>query len=257
MLTHESVADVYCEGVNFCVTDVQALARALALLLVQQFSLARRLVANLAGEAVELNFEQSDIDDIVSRRLVSLGADHRDGYLFQLMMWLATHLDIQDGDLVSLPHSQASAKGQDSIIVHRAAGALTAITICEDKATINPRPTIRSEVWPEIQQYEAGGRRDELRSGIVTVLGTDGIRSEEAEKLVARVSWGEGRRRYRVRVTVQEPRSSELFKGFEEVVLGGPQLRRGDTAFIPNLRAWMMALAIEVEAELQKFVTRP
>lgn len=257
MLSYASVSDAHCEGVEFGVTNFQALARAISLILLQQFSLARRLVASLADEATDMQFEQSEIDDIVNRRLMPVDLDHRDGHLFQLIMWLATYLDVQPGDLVSLPHSQASAKGQDSIIVHRTEGAVTAITICEDKATVNPRPTIRSQVWPEFKEYEAGGRRDELRSGVVAALGTAGIQSEEAEKLVKRMSWGQGRRRYRARVTVQEPRPAELFKGFDEVVTGGAHLRRGDTALIPDMRAWMSALAIAVEAELQTFVTRP
>jgi hypothetical protein len=67
------------------------------------------------------------------------------------MIWLAAYLDLADGDLVALPHSQASAKGQDSIVVHRKEDAAVAISICEDKATTNPRDTVRDDVWPEIK----------------------------------------------------------------------------------------------------------
>jgi hypothetical protein len=254
MLTHSAVPDAYCQGVTFQVTNNQQLARAVALVLIQQFSLARRLVASFALQAEPVGIAQSDVDDIIRRRLHPADTDHRDGLLFQLIMWLASHLDPQDGDLVSLPHSQGSAKGQDLIVVHRTAGAVTAITICEDKATVNPRATIRAKVWPEIKEYEAGGRRDELRSAVISILGTGGVGADDAEQLVKRISW-EGKRRYRVRVTIEGPRLADLFKGFDTVVVGTPELRRGDTVLVPDMRAWMTRLALAVESELRTFAT--
>jgi len=67
----------------------------------------------------------------------------------------------------ALPHAQVSANEQDSIVVHRADGAVVALSICEDNATESPRDTVRDEVWPEIRDYEEGGRRDDLRSNLI------------------------------------------------------------------------------------------
>jgi hypothetical protein len=168
------------------------------------------------------------------------------------MMWLATHIDLDDGDLVALPHAQATAKGQDSLVVHRANGAVVALSICEDKATENPRKTVRDEVWPEIEDYEAGGRRDELRSNVIATLGLGGVPANEATTLVRRISW-EGKRRYRVRVTVETERAKKLFRGFDEVVSGEAERRRGETVEIPRLRDWMIKLAGKVETELRGY----
>lgn len=202
------------------------------------------------GERIVL--KKDEIEDIVTRRLKPTVAYHRDGFLFQLMMWLAAHVDLDDGDLVALPHTQASAKGQDSIVVHRADGAVVALSICEDKATENPRDTVREEVWPEIKDYEAGGRRDELRSNVIATLGLGGIPADEATALVRRISW-EGKRRYRVRVTVQGERTKRLFKGFDELVFGDVERRRGETVHLPELRAWMTNFAEKVETELRSY----
>ena len=126
MLTRSTVDDAHCQGVNFRVTDVPRLADALAYVLVQEFSLARRLAVDSVAAVAPPQLNQRDVDDIIARRLRPTDKYHRDGFLFQLVMWLASHLDMADGDLVALPHSQGSAKGQDSIIVHRSGGALAA-----------------------------------------------------------------------------------------------------------------------------------
>jgi len=253
MLCISQISDAYCQGITFEVTDVDALAKTIALVLIQEYALALRLMDGADHSTEKISFEIDDIEDIIQRRLHPTVIYHRDGFLFQLMMWLATHLDLQDGDLVALPHSQGSAKGQDSIVVHRSTDAVVALTICEDKATENPRDMVRDEVWPEIKEYEQGGRRDELRSNIIATLGIGGIPSAEAQNLIRGISWT-GKRRYRVRVTIEaNQRTSKLFKGFEEIVSGDNEMRRGETTALPSMRNWMTTLAGKIENELRSF----
>ncbi len=255
MLTINFLNDDYCQGVFFSISDEDALAQAVALVLVQEFTLAKAILNDRIRdvEAETVILDKNEIEDIIIRRLKPTVNYHRDGFLFQLMMWLAAHLDLDNGDLVALPHAQASAKGQDSIVVHRADGAMIALSICEDKATEHPRDTIRKDVWPEIQNYEAGGRLDELRSNIIATLGLGGVPADEAIALVRRISW-EGKRRYRVRITVQEERSQQLFKGFNELVSGNIERRRGETVNIPDLRTWMNMFSEKVETELRSYI---
>lgn len=253
MLNLNQINDHYCQGIEFEVTDIDAVAKTIALVLIQEYDLASRLVTGDYPPSNVISLASEDIEDIILRRLHPKDVYHRDGFLFQLMMWLAAHLDLQDGDLVALPHSQGSAKGQDSIVVHRSTDAVVALTICEDKATENPRDMVRNEVWPEIKEYEQGGRRDELRSNIIATLGIGGIPSAEAQNLIRGISWG-GKRRYRVRVTVEpNQRTSKLFKGFEEIVNGHNEMRRGETTTLPSMRNWMTTLAEKIENELRSF----
>lgn len=252
MLQRELIDDDYCLGVSFSITDEDVLAKVIALVLIQEFSLAKAVLSGVPVEDEQPVLEADEIEDIVNRRLKPTDVYHRDGFLFQLMMWLAAHLDLEEGDLVALPHSQAAGKGQDSILVHRADGAVVALSICEDKATENPRTTVREEVWPEILAYEAGGRRDELRSNIIATLGLGGVPADEATRLVRRISW-DGALRYRVRVTVESGRRPKLFKGFDTIVTGDHDRRRGETVHLPNLRAWMTRLADKVESELRTY----
>jgi hypothetical protein len=251
MLRRDLVDDAYCQGIAFHVSDTSQLAKAVALILIQEYVLARNILTGKTDETDGTpKFDGDDIEDIITRRLKPKDVYHRDGFLFQLMMWLAAHLDLEPGDLIALPHSQGSAKGQDSIVVHRAADAVVALTICEDKATESPRDTVRGDVWPEIKIYEKGWRLDELRSSVITTLGTGGVPTDEATRLTRGISWS-GKRRYRVRVTIEIERSRQLFKGFDEIVSGANEMRRGETVLLPGMRAWMTELAGLIEANLR------
>ncbi len=204
MLGRTLVDDAYCQGVVLAVTDVDELAKAVALILVQEFVLAQALANGVAPDGIP-SVDETDIEDIIARRLHPAQDDHRDGFLFQLIMWLGAHMDATEDDLIALPHSQATAKGQDGVIVHRSDEAVAALTICEDKASENPRRTVREDVWPEIKDYEAGGREDELRPAVIATLGAGGVPMAEAQALVRKTSWSEARR-YRVRATLQNAR---------------------------------------------------
>ena len=256
MFERSDVTDSHCAGVSFEISDINALARAIALILVQEFSLATQLASNSTVVAQEVFLELSEIESIISLRLKPENRYHRDGFLFQLIMWLSSHLDLSPGDLVSLPHVQAAAKGQDSLIIHRASGNVIALSICEDKATENPRKTIRDEVWGEIQKYEKGERDDELRSGVISILGGGGIGTAEAESLIRGISW-KGRRRHRVRVTIEGARTTGLFKGFATVITGPHEMRRGETMILPEMRTWMDDFASRVEGNLRTFIRVP
>jgi hypothetical protein len=248
MLILDTAQDQYCQGITHTVQDAAALAQALAAVLAQEYSLARRLVTGGAPTQPR-KLSRQDADHIIAKRIRLNDRYHRDGYLFQLIMWLAAQKDRQEHDLLALPHSQATAKGQDGFIVHRLGAAFHGATICEDKATERPRDTIREDVWPELKEYESGARNDELRSNIIATLGIGGVPLEEAEALIQAISWSSARR-YRVRITTEEPRGLRLFEGFETIISGLQDRRRGETVMLPGLRAWMDQLAVAVETQL-------
>lgn len=250
MFSSTIIDDSHCHRVAFEVTDIDALAQAVALVLVQEFELAKSILLGIQPLGTA-GLSGAEIDQIIIRRLLNPHQFHRDGYLFQLMMWLSSHLDLPADDLISLPHSQPSAKGQDSIIVHRTTTSVHALSICEDKATKSPRNTITAQVWPEIKDYESGGRDDELRSSIIATLGTAGIPMTEAISLIRGISWA-GNRRYRVRVTVGDTVVSEkMFDGFASLTPNGKKDCRGETVLLPLVRKWMNGFASKVESELR------
>ena len=103
MLRLNHVDDTHCQGIVFEVTDIDALARTIAFVLVQEYELARQLVTGDSPPTGAITLENGDIEDIIQRRLHPTVDYHRDGFLFQLMMWLAAHLDLEAPDYPQMP----------------------------------------------------------------------------------------------------------------------------------------------------------
>lgn len=268
MIAIDTVDDSYGQGIQFIITNKDHLAIALALLFLQERYLAKQIINSdidsIIDEVDDFIYEQSEIDDIVQNRLNVLDKSgkrndtliyHRDGLLFQNIMWLATHLDSDDNDIIAPPHVQRAETGQDLFIVHTTGNDIESVSICEDKATSNPRDTIRYKVWPEFEEYEKGNRRDEFRSKTISLLGTKNFSERDASRIVRKISWEE-KRKYRARVTIEAPRGKDLFKGFPEIVIGDDSKRRGETLFIEDMRNWMEDLSQKIIIELNKYVRK-
>lgn len=241
-----------CEGTVIEIVDEDRLACAVARLMVSQSRAALRILYGDAGSAGGV----VDVESIIERRLVRPPEDHRDGLLFQHIMWLAAATEATKDDVLSPPQYRTADNGQDGVIVHLAEGSdLAAISICEDKATTNPRKKVAGSVWPEIMDYETGQRDDELREHAIDALVKRGASPDDAENAVSRILW-QNVRRYRVRVTVAEthrqpPRRGGLFDGFEEVAPGDNSRRRGETVHLPELRKWMASFTEKVKQALR------
>ncbi|WP_146618357.1 hypothetical protein [Lujinxingia litoralis] len=247
--------DQNCHGFVIEILHEQALADAIARVMMQRHGAALKV---LTGKPAPVKLPLDQIEDIISKR-IRIRSDHRDGLLFQLITWLASHLDATQHDVVLPPQIRTADKGQDSIIVHlSSAKSIAAVSICEDKATINPRSTITKKVWPEILEYENGGRVDELREHAISALVQQHIDRYIAEEVASTILWEEARR-YRVRITASEeerPPSgrTHMFNGFSEKAPGEKIRRRGETLHINNVREWMNQFANKVEQSLMATV---
>lgn len=107
--------------------------------------------------------------------LLSLKPDekpwHRDGWMFQAISWIAAHND--GGIAIRAPHLIKAHKGFDGLKLELSdAGEVTAVVVFEDKATENPRATIRDDVrhsraaaekgvdWPCAEAWTAAAVRN-------------------------------------------------------------------------------------------------
>jgi hypothetical protein len=179
---------------------------------------------------------------------VPAGADpwHRDGWIFQTISWLAATRASPD-PLIRAPHMILAHKGFDGLQleIDTASGLVAAAVIFEDKATDNPRDTIRDEVWPEFKLLEAGDRENVLSADVSALLIT---RPDiDTDKAIEKIIWKQIRR-YRVSITVGATHASSagrerLFRGFDTIAGGDVQRRRGEILYIEQLRPWMASLA--------------
>lgn len=179
---------------------------------------------------------------------------HRDGWVFQMISWIAAHMTTTAKVLIAAPQARPADKGFDGLIaeLNNSGKELQAIIICEDKATENSRKTIRDKVWPDIREFERGARDAELQNEVTALLKGD---ITDALKVVEKIHWKEVRR-YRVCVTVGsndtgDGARKQLFKGFDDTAKGDCKRRQGECIAIDDVREWMDKLCAKVVKELK------
>lgn len=179
---------------------------------------------------------------------------HRDGWMFQAMSWIAANQAAPGGTIRS-PHMILAHKGFDGLQLELDdnTGMVVAAVIFEDKATDNPRDTIRDDVWPEFSKLEAGDRENVLTAEVAALLQTQpGVDPDIA---IQNVIWKEARH-YRISITVGDTHANDagrlrLFRDYDTIAKGAAKRRRGETFHTHNLRRWMNDLAQRAIAAVQ------
>lgn len=229
------------EGCTWSVPSIDELANAIAIIAVgQALHVANILhVAGLAAKPTTKGAVKGAI-----RLLTSSGnIAHRDGWMFQVMSWLAAQLRTP-GALMNTPHMIHAHKGLDGLQVSiDAAEKVTAVILFEDKATENPRSMVRNKVWPEFAAFETGENEHLVAAEVTLLLKEAGL--SDPQQAVADVMWKQVRR-YRLSITDDESTDqsqAKLFKGYEACVPGGLERRRAEVFEVLHLRSWMDNLA--------------
>lgn len=234
-----------CTGHSWEVVDENLLARQIAFVALGQ---SRHVQRALAGAQLRPQPSTASAAPAAIAMLTVVGHDpsHRDGWMFQVMSWIAAHQATSHA-LIRAPQMQLAEKGFDGLQLRldQDNQAVTAAVIFEDKATSNPRATIREKVWPEFSTYETGARDNVLTAEVVALLQTQpGLDPDSA---IQNVLW-KAVRHYRVSVTAgathrEDPGRRRLFSGYNTVAKGPLKRRSGEVFNISDLRPWMDALA--------------
>lgn len=246
-------ADVWF-GYDWDIEDTDLLARHLAKVALGQYRhVAKVLAATQAADVVPF----ASAFEGARSLLISKQKDpwHRDGWVFQVISWIAAHLS-SEGELITPPHMQHADKGFDGLHLHIDAetGKVCKAVLCEDKATTNSRNKVQSQVWPEFESFEAGTRDHELVARVTSLLET---RPEvDPDEAIAGVLWDDARS-YRVAVTIGDEHNSEdglnkLFKGYDDNVEGDVERRRAETLYVKDLRLWMTCIVDKALAVLEE-----
>lgn len=182
---------------------------------------------------------------------------HRDGWVFQMISWVAAQREADGEVLIRAPQCRPADKGLDGLLVELSvpSGTAATVVVCEDKATKNPRGMIRDKVWPEILDFEDGARDAEVNSE-VTALATQ-VTDEARRRDIIDALW-HGELHYRVSITIpdggDDAASREaLFEGFLDCAPGTDlRRRRAHTLALPSVRTWMDWFCAKVAAELRR-----
>ena len=235
-----------CDGCSWEVEDVEVLAEQIARVAVGQAEHVAEILA-YAGLA-EMVTTNEAVEDAVELLTVNGEEDpfHRDGWMFQVMSWLAAHQSTPGG-LIRTPHMILAHKGFDGIQIALDSDSkvVTAVIIFEDKATKNPRSTVREDVWPEFRSIEAGKKQNVLVAEVTSML--KAVPDLDTSSAVQKIIWANAKC-YRLSITIENAHATEkgrerLFAGYDEVAPGDRSRRLGETFLIPSLREWMATLA--------------
>lgn len=237
--------DNLCYGYTWTIADADLLAEHIATVALGRSRHIQKVLSgvNLANPATSESAKTAAI-----KLLTVTGIDpwHRDGWIFQVMSWIAANRASPNG-IISFPQMIHAQKGFDGLQleVDSAKSQVVAAIIFEDKATTNPRDTINNLVWPEFKEMEAGEKENVLLADVTALLST---RPElDADVAIENILWREVRR-YRVSITISDTHNSEagrarLFKDYDEIAPGIIIKRRAETFYIQDLRQWMQDLA--------------
>jgi hypothetical protein len=233
-----------CQGNTWAIPNAVELADQIARVAMGQ---SRHVEKILAGTSLKFPASSPGAKKAAIKLLTAADDPwHRDGWMFQVMSWIAAHTSDPSG-IIRPPHMIPAHKGFDGLQleVDSATGTVTAVVIFEDKATDRPRETIRNEVWETFKKLEEGEEDNLLTAEVGALLQTQ----PQLDPAIAieNIIWKQARH-YRVCITVGRTHSTEagrssLFQGYDLVAAGQVERRRGETFHVENLRGWMQELA--------------
>jgi len=246
-----------CTGSIWSIADEKKLVRILTLLTVGDHVHALEILRDTRGVVAPplRKVLESAATDLRTPR----DRYHRDGWLFQLMSWIAIQKASGSNGIIRAPHARMADKGFDGLAVEIPAAGRAYLIVCEDKATENPRPTIVGQVWPEFKRIEAHERDRELTSEVSTLLLQVPDLSLRT-RLIDEAVWQENKH-YRVTITGAGNNDSAgrraLLADYQACVGGADARRRAELIYVADVRDWMDRIASLVAKALDEWEVPP
>ena len=238
--------DNLCHGWEWQVEDIDILAERVARVALGQYRHIAQVLEGLTGTA-PVGSAQHAADALKKLKVAKNGDPwHRDGWLFQMISWIAANQEKQ-GAVLAPPHIFHAHKGFDGVQLEISGDgkSVTAVVIFEDKATEKARRTIKRDVWPDIADLEAGGRIAELTHEASAILERQQHQYPDLDidDAIDHILWQEARR-YRVSISIDDKHKpgdqrKKLFKHYDASAAGNVVRRRAETMHFDDLREWM------------------
>lgn len=245
-----------CHGYKWEITDVNKLAHLIAVVAIGQYRHAYKIL-NVSNTTSHI-----PITDSIRQGATQLleattekEQEHRDGWMFQVISWIAANLQTQDA-IIQAPHMIRASKGFDGLqLCLNSQKEIEKVIIFEDKATIDPRGKINSQVWPEFSNIESGEKDNILMADCSELI--EKQPNINHDEIMATIIW-EDIKHYRVSVTIgdthNEPiKHKDLFKGYDDITSHHGK-RQAETIYLKDLRISMQDLADKVIEEIGKIV---
>lgn len=254
--------DNLCTGHKWEIVDRPKLVLIVAKVLLGKFLHAENILNNLpTSSATNRNVT---INKAIKILTLAPGADpwHRDGLIFQIFSWVAANINANGNAVIRPPHLIQAQKGFDGvqISINHTTQTVDEIIISEDKATDNPRTTIREDVWPEFKEFYASERDNEIEQEITLLIKSAMPLTANIDQTIEKIFWEEAKK-FRVSITAASSHDNErgrkrLFKGYDSVIPSDDvSYRNAQYIHIPNLRDWMESFSQDVISLLVSWKT--
>ncbi len=242
---------------SYKVVETNQLVKWVAQLLLGNSLHLARVIEGLDSQAI--NMRNKTIDGVI-KKLNEADVYKRDGWLFQMISWIALkitlHTQYGSGKVfMNAPHTAAAQHGMDGFaLVIDEMKMIKYIVLCEDKCSDNARNIITSQIYPEFIEFEDGYHDNRLITDITSI-----IRGEDGGMLLKNVQDDIADKKYwiyRIGVTRQKEHDSlegrkKLYKDYDKKVTGNSFRRSAASVNFDDLRAWMDAFYKMVVKELE------
>lgn len=240
-------AEPHCAGLQWTVSDRDALAELVAAVLQGR---AADAAAVVAGATIDAPPTPEQMKSQIRGELfptTDARIYHRDGLLFEIICWIVALQTAQAGEVISQPHTKATRQGMDNLKVawDAATRRLTAATIYEYKCTIGAVAMFRGQVMKAFTAYFEGKRDPELVQETIALLSGFHLTDDERKAAFSTIV-NDRPLKFGAALTVQPPPFDEaacigLFDRFSN--LGQRPQREGSTMPLDDVRQWFADFA--------------
>lgn len=216
-----------------------------------------RVIEGLDSKAV--NQRDKAIDSVISR-LNTCGVYKRDGWLFQMISWIALNINLHSQHanehvFMNAPHTAPAQHGIDGFsLVIDDKKQVKYIVLCEDKCSEDARSIITSQIFPEFVDFEDGKYDNRVLAEVSSI-----IRGEDGGVMLQNIQDDIANNKYwiyRIGITRQSEHDSKegrekLYKDYDKKVTGSVTRREAASVNLDDLRAWMESFSQIVIKELE------
>lgn len=250
--------DEHCVGERWLPTNENELAALIAIVAMGQASQASYILQVLVPAEPAYSFDQLRDEAKIKLTVQATPGKprtgypkwQRDGFVFEVISWIAAKITYGDQALLKNPHVSATTQGLDGLMIqlNGAKDAVESSTVFEDKCTDDPRDMFLAKVVPGFLDRHQNLRSAEIIDAAGALLRIAGMADKDAARLSAAVT-EIAKRKYRAAFSLPpnfdtlDARQS-LFADYDRIENITAEQRIGASFITPtDMRDWIAELA--------------
>ncbi|WP_406649232.1 hypothetical protein QEZ52_07930 [Aliisedimentitalea scapharcae] len=250
--------DDNCIGERWVPDNYDELAALIAIVAMGQAIQASHILRELAPAEPAYSFDELraeakvklTVQDTPEKPRTGYPKWQRDGFVFEVISWIAAKITYGDQALLKNPHVSATSQGLDGLMLqlNGEQDAVVSSTVFEDKCTDDPRNTFLAKVVPGFLDRHQNLRSAEIIDAAGALLRIAGLAEKDAAHLSAAVT-EIAKRKYRAAFSLPPDFDTlaarqSLFSDYDRIQSITAEQRIGASFITPiDMRDWIAELA--------------